>query len=163
MSGYTMLKVSKEALIPLLHTHTHTTNICTYFILHLLFVCVCLQDAKDDSSAFICPLCEKNCMTQHGLTMHIRQVSKHRAPCGLPVVLARLSAPHTTTITFSLPQDRHCWTEIVFLLYFVFTTSLPPSLLSLVPPSLPPLPSSVYSTTLRTERPITPAVSVGRP
>ncbi|XP_059183384.1 ras-responsive element-binding protein 1-like [Centropristis striata] len=31
------------------------------------------QDTKDDSSAFICPLCDKNCQTQHQLTMHIRQ------------------------------------------------------------------------------------------
>ncbi|KAJ8272869.1 hypothetical protein GJAV_G00094380 [Gymnothorax javanicus] len=30
------------------------------------------QEAKDDRS-FICPLCEKNCVTQHQLTMHIRQ------------------------------------------------------------------------------------------
>lgn len=33
------------------------------------------QDTKDDSSAYICPLCDKNCQTQHQLTMHIRQVS----------------------------------------------------------------------------------------
>ncbi|MBN3308030.1 RREB1 protein, partial [Amia calva] len=33
-----------------------------------------LQETKEDkSSSFICPLCEKNCMTQHQLTMHIRQ------------------------------------------------------------------------------------------
>lgn len=31
------------------------------------------QDAKDDSSACICPLCDKSCQTQHQLTMHIRQ------------------------------------------------------------------------------------------
>ncbi|XP_030624717.1 ras-responsive element-binding protein 1 [Chanos chanos] len=31
------------------------------------------QEAKDDSSSFICPLCDKNCVTQHQLTMHIRQ------------------------------------------------------------------------------------------
>ncbi|XP_024135551.1 ras-responsive element-binding protein 1 isoform X2 [Oryzias melastigma] len=37
------------------------------------------QDAKDDSSAFICPLCDKNCQTQHQLTMHIRQ---HNADTG---------------------------------------------------------------------------------
>ncbi|KAI4901158.1 hypothetical protein NFI96_022148 [Prochilodus magdalenae] len=30
------------------------------------------QEMKERSS-FICPLCEKNCMTQHQLTMHIRQ------------------------------------------------------------------------------------------
>ncbi|XP_028813803.1 ras-responsive element-binding protein 1 isoform X2 [Denticeps clupeoides] len=30
------------------------------------------QETKEDSS-FICPLCEKNCLTQHQLTMHIRQ------------------------------------------------------------------------------------------
>ncbi|XP_072234727.1 ras-responsive element-binding protein 1 isoform X2 [Leuresthes tenuis] len=37
------------------------------------------QDTKDDSSAFICPLCNKNCQTQHQLTMHIRQ---HNADTG---------------------------------------------------------------------------------
>ncbi|XP_023806188.1 ras-responsive element-binding protein 1 isoform X2 [Oryzias latipes] len=37
------------------------------------------QDAKDDSSAYICPLCDKNCQTQHQLTMHIRQ---HNADTG---------------------------------------------------------------------------------
>ncbi|XP_051241674.1 ras-responsive element-binding protein 1 isoform X2 [Dicentrarchus labrax] len=37
------------------------------------------QDTKDDSSAFICPLCDKNCQTQHQLTMHIRQ---HNADTG---------------------------------------------------------------------------------
>ncbi|XP_044032059.1 ras-responsive element-binding protein 1 isoform X2 [Siniperca chuatsi] len=37
------------------------------------------QDTKDDSSAFICPLCNKNCQTQHSLTMHIRQ---HNADTG---------------------------------------------------------------------------------
>ncbi|XP_048866079.1 ras-responsive element-binding protein 1 isoform X1 [Brienomyrus brachyistius] len=31
------------------------------------------QDARDDTSSFICPLCDKNCVTQHQLTMHIRQ------------------------------------------------------------------------------------------
>nr|XP_055058250.1 ras-responsive element-binding protein 1 isoform X1 [Misgurnus anguillicaudatus]XP_055058251.1 ras-responsive element-binding protein 1 isoform X1 [Misgurnus anguillicaudatus] len=31
------------------------------------------QEGKDDRSSFICPLCNKNCMTQHQLTMHIRQ------------------------------------------------------------------------------------------
>ncbi|XP_033849289.3 ras-responsive element-binding protein 1-like isoform X1 [Acipenser ruthenus] len=31
------------------------------------------QEAKEEKSTFICPLCEKNCMTQHQLTMHIRQ------------------------------------------------------------------------------------------
>ncbi|XP_060778476.1 ras-responsive element-binding protein 1 isoform X3 [Neoarius graeffei] len=31
------------------------------------------QDAKDDTSSLICPLCDKNCQTQHQLTMHIRQ------------------------------------------------------------------------------------------
>lgn len=31
------------------------------------------QDAKDDTSSFICPLCDKNCQTQHQFTMHIRQ------------------------------------------------------------------------------------------
>ncbi|KAF7708934.1 ras-responsive element-binding protein 1 isoform X1 [Silurus meridionalis] len=31
------------------------------------------QDAKDDSGPLICPLCDKNCQTQHQLTMHIRQ------------------------------------------------------------------------------------------
>ncbi|KAI3354962.1 hypothetical protein L3Q82_004760 [Scortum barcoo] len=37
------------------------------------------QDTKDDSSAFICPLCDRNCQTQHQLTMHIRQ---HNADTG---------------------------------------------------------------------------------
>ncbi|XP_076014066.1 ras-responsive element-binding protein 1 isoform X2 [Genypterus blacodes] len=37
------------------------------------------QDTKEDTSAFICPLCDKNCMTQHSLTMHIRQ---HNADVG---------------------------------------------------------------------------------
>ncbi|XP_074549207.1 ras-responsive element-binding protein 1 isoform X2 [Halichoeres trimaculatus] len=37
------------------------------------------QDTKDDSSAFICPLCDKNCQSQHQLTMHIRQ---HNADTG---------------------------------------------------------------------------------
>ncbi|KAM4718318.1 ras-responsive element-binding protein 1 isoform 2-T3 [Anableps anableps] len=37
------------------------------------------QDTKDDGSAFICPLCDKNCQTQHQLTMHIRQ---HNADAG---------------------------------------------------------------------------------
>ncbi|XP_047205242.1 ras-responsive element-binding protein 1 isoform X4 [Girardinichthys multiradiatus] len=31
------------------------------------------QESKDDGSAYICPLCDKNCQTQHQLTMHIRQ------------------------------------------------------------------------------------------
>ncbi|XP_036438530.1 ras-responsive element-binding protein 1 [Colossoma macropomum] len=31
------------------------------------------QEAKDNSSSLICPLCDKNCQTQHQLTMHIRQ------------------------------------------------------------------------------------------
>ncbi|XP_028832081.1 ras-responsive element-binding protein 1 isoform X2 [Denticeps clupeoides] len=31
------------------------------------------QEVKEDRSTFICPLCDKNCMTQHQLTMHIRQ------------------------------------------------------------------------------------------
>ncbi|XP_062986409.1 ras-responsive element-binding protein 1 isoform X1 [Elgaria multicarinata webbii] len=31
------------------------------------------QETKDDKSSYICPLCEKNCTTQHQLTMHIRQ------------------------------------------------------------------------------------------
>ncbi|KAK9979487.1 hypothetical protein ABG768_012913 [Culter alburnus] len=31
------------------------------------------QEVKDERSSFICPLCNKNCMTQHQLTMHIRQ------------------------------------------------------------------------------------------
>ncbi|XP_058246686.1 ras-responsive element-binding protein 1 isoform X2 [Hemibagrus wyckioides] len=31
------------------------------------------QDAKDDTSSLICPLCDKNCQNQHQLTMHIRQ------------------------------------------------------------------------------------------
>lgn len=31
------------------------------------------QEVKDERSSFICPLCDKNCMTQHQLTMHIRQ------------------------------------------------------------------------------------------
>ncbi|XP_053090042.1 ras-responsive element-binding protein 1 isoform X2 [Pangasianodon hypophthalmus] len=31
------------------------------------------QDVKDDTSSLICPLCDKNCQTQHQLTMHIRQ------------------------------------------------------------------------------------------
>ncbi|KAM9839542.1 ras-responsive element-binding protein 1 isoform 2-T3 [Aulostomus maculatus] len=37
------------------------------------------QDAKEDSSAYICPLCDKSCQTQHQLTMHIRQ---HNADTG---------------------------------------------------------------------------------
>ncbi|XP_026217976.1 ras-responsive element-binding protein 1 isoform X2 [Anabas testudineus] len=37
------------------------------------------QDTKDDSSAYICPLCDKSCQTQHQLTMHIRQ---HNADTG---------------------------------------------------------------------------------
>uniref|UniRef100_A0A3B5KU52 Ras-responsive element-binding protein 1 n=1 Tax=Xiphophorus couchianus TaxID=32473 RepID=A0A3B5KU52_9TELE len=37
------------------------------------------SDSKDDGSAFICPLCDKNCQTQHQLTMHIRQ---HNADAG---------------------------------------------------------------------------------
>ncbi|XP_026185273.1 ras-responsive element-binding protein 1 isoform X2 [Mastacembelus armatus] len=37
------------------------------------------QDTKDDSSACICPLCDKSCQTQHQLTMHIRQ---HNADTG---------------------------------------------------------------------------------
>ncbi|XP_029002529.1 ras-responsive element-binding protein 1 isoform X2 [Betta splendens] len=37
------------------------------------------QDTKDDSSAHICPLCDKSCQTQHQLTMHIRQ---HNADTG---------------------------------------------------------------------------------
>ncbi|XP_076617024.1 ras-responsive element-binding protein 1 isoform X2 [Chaetodon auriga] len=37
------------------------------------------QDTKDENSAFICPLCDKNCQTQHQLTMHIRQ---HNADTG---------------------------------------------------------------------------------
>uniref|UniRef100_A0A8C1AS41 Ras-responsive element-binding protein 1 n=2 Tax=Cyprinus carpio carpio TaxID=630221 RepID=A0A8C1AS41_CYPCA len=31
------------------------------------------QEVKIERSSFICPLCNKNCMTQHQLTMHIRQ------------------------------------------------------------------------------------------
>ncbi|KAG1969501.1 ras-responsive element-binding protein 1 isoform X2 [Pimephales promelas] len=31
------------------------------------------QEVKEERSNFICPLCNKNCMTQHQLTMHIRQ------------------------------------------------------------------------------------------
>ncbi|XP_027005181.2 ras-responsive element-binding protein 1 isoform X5 [Tachysurus fulvidraco] len=31
------------------------------------------QDSKDDTSTHICPLCDKNCQSQHQLTMHIRQ------------------------------------------------------------------------------------------
>ncbi|XP_067309934.1 ras-responsive element-binding protein 1 isoform X3 [Pseudorasbora parva] len=31
------------------------------------------KEVKEDRSSFICPLCNKNCMTQHQLTMHIRQ------------------------------------------------------------------------------------------
>ncbi|XP_048404252.1 ras-responsive element-binding protein 1 isoform X3 [Stegostoma tigrinum] len=31
------------------------------------------QEAKEEKSFFICPLCEKDCGTQHQLTMHIRQ------------------------------------------------------------------------------------------
>lgn len=38
-----------------------------------------IQDTKDESSAFICPLCDKDCQTQHSLTMHIRQ---HNADAG---------------------------------------------------------------------------------
>ncbi|TRY53822.1 hypothetical protein DNTS_002783 [Danionella cerebrum] len=30
-------------------------------------------EVKEERSSFICPLCDKNCMTQHQLTMHIRQ------------------------------------------------------------------------------------------
>ncbi|XP_040921551.1 ras-responsive element-binding protein 1 isoform X2 [Toxotes jaculatrix] len=37
------------------------------------------QDTKEDSSACICPLCDKSCQTQHQLTMHIRQ---HNADTG---------------------------------------------------------------------------------
>ncbi|XP_034041462.1 ras-responsive element-binding protein 1 isoform X2 [Thalassophryne amazonica] len=37
------------------------------------------QDTKDDGSSYICPLCDKNCQTQHQLTMHIRQ---HNADAG---------------------------------------------------------------------------------
>ncbi|XP_039609300.1 ras-responsive element-binding protein 1 isoform X2 [Polypterus senegalus] len=32
-----------------------------------------IQEAKEEKSSFICPLCDKNCLTQHQLTMHIRQ------------------------------------------------------------------------------------------
>uniref|UniRef100_A0A3B4F2B0 Ras responsive element binding protein 1 n=1 Tax=Pundamilia nyererei TaxID=303518 RepID=A0A3B4F2B0_9CICH len=38
-----------------------------------------LQDTKDDSSSYCCPLCDKSCQTQHQLTMHIRQ---HNADAG---------------------------------------------------------------------------------
>ncbi|KAK5877683.1 hypothetical protein CesoFtcFv8_025164 [Champsocephalus esox] len=31
------------------------------------------QETKEESSAFICPLCDKDCQSQHQLTMHIRQ------------------------------------------------------------------------------------------
>ncbi|XP_072535454.1 ras-responsive element-binding protein 1 isoform X2 [Salminus brasiliensis] len=31
------------------------------------------QEAKDNSSTLVCPLCDKNCQSQHQLTMHIRQ------------------------------------------------------------------------------------------
>ncbi|KAI7809574.1 ras-responsive element-binding protein 1 isoform X2 [Triplophysa rosa] len=31
------------------------------------------QEVKEDRSSFICPLCNKNCLTLHQLTMHIRQ------------------------------------------------------------------------------------------
>ncbi|XP_026062358.1 ras-responsive element-binding protein 1-like isoform X1 [Carassius auratus] len=31
------------------------------------------QEVKDERLSFICPLCDKNCMTLHQLTMHIRQ------------------------------------------------------------------------------------------
>nr|XP_057916808.1 ras-responsive element-binding protein 1-like isoform X1 [Doryrhamphus excisus] len=37
------------------------------------------QDAKEDHSTHICPLCDKSCQTQHQLTMHIRQ---HNADTG---------------------------------------------------------------------------------
>ncbi|KAL1006468.1 hypothetical protein UPYG_G00072760 [Umbra pygmaea] len=36
-------------------------------------------EAKESNTDFICPLCDKNCMTQHQLTMHIRQ---HNADTG---------------------------------------------------------------------------------
>uniref|UniRef100_A0A4W5K417 Ras-responsive element-binding protein 1 n=1 Tax=Hucho hucho TaxID=62062 RepID=A0A4W5K417_9TELE len=39
----------------------------------LLLCGTVLQEAKDISTDFICPLCDKDCMTQHQLTMHIRQ------------------------------------------------------------------------------------------
>ncbi|KTF85195.1 hypothetical protein cypCar_00020612 [Cyprinus carpio] len=32
-----------------------------------------MNEVKIERSSFICPLCNKNCMTQHQLTMHIRQ------------------------------------------------------------------------------------------
>lgn len=44
-----------------------------------------LQDTKDDSSSYICPLCDKSCQTQHQLTMHIRQVN---TPVNTPTVTA---------------------------------------------------------------------------
>ncbi|XP_018123260.1 ras-responsive element-binding protein 1 isoform X3 [Xenopus laevis] len=31
------------------------------------------QESKEEKSSYICPLCEKNCNSQHQLTMHIRQ------------------------------------------------------------------------------------------
>ncbi|XP_064409465.1 ras-responsive element-binding protein 1 isoform X2 [Latimeria chalumnae] len=37
------------------------------------------QEAKEEKSSYICPLCEKVCSTQHQLTMHIRQ---HNADTG---------------------------------------------------------------------------------
>uniref|UniRef100_A0A3B3YYE7 Ras-responsive element-binding protein 1 n=1 Tax=Poecilia mexicana TaxID=48701 RepID=A0A3B3YYE7_9TELE len=37
------------------------------------------DEGGNDGSAFICPLCDKNCQTQHQLTMHIRQ---HNADAG---------------------------------------------------------------------------------
>jgi len=44
------------------------------FYLKLVWSVCLLQEVKEERSNFICPLCNKNCMTQHQLTMHIRQV-----------------------------------------------------------------------------------------
>lgn len=50
---------------------------CNWLLLWLsslsIWLSSVLQEVKDRST-FICPLCDKNCQTQHHLTMHIRQV-----------------------------------------------------------------------------------------
>lgn len=63
-------------------TYTRVDFTCDWLLLCLTALCVrlssVLQEVKDRST-FICPLCDKNCQTQHHLTMHIRQVQQQKS------------------------------------------------------------------------------------
>lgn len=124
----------------------------------VLSVCL-LQEVKEERSSFICPLCNKNCMTQHQLTMHIRQVrTLTQTHPYMYTCLLNHSNWFNMLVCFQIIRSEFHWNWRYFILISLYITYVRKLYLSVMT-SVPRLSSSI---TQIVGELTTPAVSVGR-